>query len=195
MNKMFATLSAVIVLACSLLIYHFVMDDSHVERTNSHSQLSLIDALHVGMVAAKKWNPEAVLLYVTSVDDGLGKTSGQEGTRSRWNLQVGAPANKRAVIAIRDGKVDKVIPGIGNYNSEWMVSTDKVKIDSTVAVLKSIRSRHLLPGDGWANGYHFILQAGEGLTTILVIGRDDQDQLQQIEFDAVTGRILSGQGE
>lgn len=190
MKKLCATLSAVIVLACSLLVYRFV-EDTSTEKTNS-SQLSLLDALYVGMFAAKKWNPEAVPLYLTSVDDDLGEISGQEGTRSRWNLQVGAPGVQRAVIAIRQGKVERIIAGAGSYQPECIVAANQVKVDSTTVADQSMRTGKLKPGSGWANGYHYILQAVEGAPTITIVGRNEHNHPRQIAFDAATGRILSG---
>ncbi|NEZ41221.1 hypothetical protein [Paenibacillus alvei] len=191
MNKWCATLSAVIVLACSLLVYRYVEDTSIEKQIGARGQLTLLDALYVGMFAAKKWNPDAVPLYLTSVDDDLGEASGQEGTRDRWNLQVGAPGVQRAVVAIRYGKVERIITGVGPYRPEYIVAADRVKIDSTTVADQSKRASNLKPGRGWANGYHFILQAVEGVPMITIVGRDEHNQLRQIDFDAGTGRILS----
>lgn len=191
MRKLGAGLSAVIVLASSLLVYKYDSEPSNGATSRSHSQLSLIDALHVGMLAAKKWDADAIPLYMTSVDDELGDASGQEGTRSKWNLQVGTSANKRAVVVIRNGKVEKIISGGDPYDQKFAIATDRIKMDSTIAISKSKRTSHLLPGKGKENGYHFILQGGGRFATITVVGRDEHDRIRQIKFDAVSGRILS----
>lgn len=181
-----AMLGIVIVLACAFVVY----SNMSVSRI-ALQQLSVKEALHVGMLKAKQWDSSAVPLYLTSVDDGLGETSGQEGKRSRWNLQVGTPDHRRAVVSIRNGRAEKVYPGVGPFSPDMVVSSEGINMDSPQLVIKSKQERNLLPGIDWANGYHFVLQASNGHSTITVVGLDNTTKPQQIIYDSFSGEIMN----
>ncbi|MCE5172282.1 hypothetical protein LQV63_23670 [Paenibacillus profundus] len=188
-KKIYTLLGIVIIFACAFVIQRNIADSKAIHF--DPQQLTVMEALHAGMLEAQKWDSGAVPLYLTSVDDELGKKSGQDGRRRRWNLQVSTPDHKRAVVSIRDGIVEKVYPGVGPYIPEMVVSSEEINIDSPQLVIKSKQERNLLPGIDWANGYHFVLQVLNGQSTITVVGLDNSTKLQQIIYDSSSGEIMN----
>lgn len=153
--------------------------------TSTHTEeVTLQEALELGMAKALEWDASAVPFYLTSVDDEFGSISGQQGRRERWNLQVGTPDNKRAVIAIRKGDVEGLYPGVGPFVDTHVIKREEVVFDSPELLSRSRTEHDLLPGKDWANGYHFVLQVLDGKATITVIGLDKELHQQKIVFES-----------
>ncbi|SUA98633.1 hypothetical protein [Paenibacillus thiaminolyticus] len=152
--------------------------------SSSSEEITLQEALELGMATAWEWDSSAVPFYLTSVDDESGPSSGHQGKRERWNLQVGTPDNKRAVIAIRKGAIEGLYPGVGPFVETHVINREEVVFDSPELLSRSKTEHDLLPGKDWANGYHFVLQVLDGKSTITVIGLDQALHQQKIVFES-----------
>ncbi|WP_237096867.1 hypothetical protein [Paenibacillus dendritiformis] len=154
-------------------------------------EVTLQEALALGMEKALEWDGSAVPFYLTSVDDEFGTLSGEQGRRERWNLQVGTPDNKRAVIAIRKGVVEGIYPGVGPFVDTHVIKREEVVFDSPELLTRSRAEHDLLPGKDWANGYHFVLQVLDGKATITVIGLDKASHQQKIVFESSSSLTMN----
>jgi hypothetical protein len=159
--------------------------------------LPIENAINVGYDAARIWRNNAQLQYVMSQDTDLDlaarRPPGLDGRRRAWALQFKDPqTHEFIVIQILDGKVQD----IDEAGTDERPGVDLGKVNlSGVTIAEKARKMNLLPGKGWAVGYHFILawdsQFGH---YIEVLGLTAQGKEAHLLFDPKTGLVLSSLG-
>lgn len=76
-------------------------------------------------------------------------------------------------------------------NNENIVDLNKIHFDSDKIVDKAKKEYNLLPGKGWAEGYHFVLRKLNSDPTVEVVGRDKKGRFIKIIFNARTGKFVT----
>lgn len=165
-----------------------------INKINSNNNtITLIEAYDIGIKSAKKWNQEAKLYTLTSVDDeNTTKDEGKEGKRRRWNLMFGAKnVNQSLIITIDSGKVVTYEELNGKLISDFLISDNDQIIDSTDAITIIRKQYELRPGIEWAKGYHYTISKSYENIIMQVFGLDSDNYLSKITLDAITGEVLS----
>lgn len=155
------------------------------------SQLSLKEAVNLGWRHAAAWDPEAVLISASSVDDEYEEEGkGNNGRRRFWNLIFAVPEKDRSLIlTIRDGQVQlKETKDV--YQAAEGVQVHEIIVDSPQLVKRARDKYHLLPGVTWAEGYHFVLFKSENVLFAAVVGLNEKEQYTKIFFDPQDGSYL-----
>lgn len=153
--------------------------------------LTLKGALNLGWSYASDWDPRAVLISATSVDDEeKDGVKGQDGRRRFWNLIYAVPEEKRSLIlSIRNQKVQQIETG-DLYQAEEGIEQSEIQVGSPWLVRKARTAYHLGPGTNWAEGYHFIVFKSGKTPFITVVGLNPKGKLTKIYFDPRDGRYL-----
>lgn len=181
-KKMFSILLIVLVSAC---LYYQIYKENNYEIT-------LIEAYEIGIQEAKKQEPDAELIHVSSIDDNY-KNQGINGKRRYWNLTFTSLRKQKSIlITIHDKKIVHVVPLKNNANKNQLISINDIKYDSPYFINKAINEYKLKPGKGedWASGYHYGLFKTDNRTLIKVVGRDENNNFTKIYFDAKTGEKI-----
>lgn len=129
-------------------------------------ELSLKEAISLGLDKAEKWNENAYLVKLTSTDETMGGTRGAEGKRYNWNLFFEAPSkNHQFRIMISEGGIKETLVGQGTINGN-PITLDDIKFDSPSLVEIAQKKYNLQKGVDWATGYHFLLDSEKGKLTV-----------------------------
>ena len=92
--------------ACLLVILLvFINLVSHV-GADSDGEITLKEAVDIGLQRAKEWNENAILTSVNSVDETMGGSRGETGKRFKWFLIFIVPStDDYALIGISEKKI------------------------------------------------------------------------------------------
>ncbi|MEK4713794.1 WD40/YVTN/BNR-like repeat-containing protein [Sporosarcina sp. FSL K6-5500] len=152
-------------------------------------ELTLKEAINLGLNRAKKWNENAYLVIVTSVDEDMGGTRGATGKRYKWTLSFEASStDQQLFVLISKGEISGVDEGKGASFGE--IKLDDIKFDSPDLVKFAQKKYGLQKGVDWATGYNFILNGENGKPTVTVLGNDKDSLFTRITFDARNGEIV-----
>ena len=69
---------------CFLVIFLVIVNLIGREGIASDGEITLKEAIDIGLQRAKKWNGNATLTSVNSVDETMGGSRGETGKRFKW---------------------------------------------------------------------------------------------------------------
>ncbi|QTD42628.1 hypothetical protein [Sporosarcina sp. Te-1] len=154
-------------------------------------ELSLKEAISLGLDRAKKWDKESYLIKLTSVDETKGGTRGVKGKRYNWNLFFETPnKNQQFIVGISEGEIKGTHVGQGTINGD-PITLDDIKFDSPYLVRTAQEKYELQKGVDWATGYHFLLDSENGKPIATVLGNDRDSLFTRISFDVRNGEIVN----
>lgn len=174
------------------VIYLLIIKDNNAQSEDS---ISMKEAYNIACGAIHKENPHALLYSMGSADSMYNpedKTAGKSGLRKYWNLHFAVPDTAdHWIIMIRNKRIKDIIKVTG-------FSMDKTDfIDEMNSLINSKEALHiakdeynLKPGEGWAIGYHFLLNKISGINIIVVVGRDTSDNFARISINAKTKEVI-----
>ncbi len=160
------------------------------EGIATDGEITLKEAIYLGVDRAKKWNENAYLTFLTSVDDTRGGTRGATGKRYNWTLSFESPSTDQQIfVFISKGQVSGTHEGKGPSFGE--IKLDDIKFDSSQLVEIAKKKYDLQKGIDWATGYHFTLDVDDGKPTVTVLGNDRAKRFTRISFNAQNGEVVS----
>ncbi|MEH6908763.1 hypothetical protein, partial [Neobacillus drentensis] len=176
----------------SSLFYLGFKNENKAASDVSNKELSLKEAINLGLDRAKKWNENASLSRVSSVDEKMGGSRGGTGKRYKWHLNFMVPGtNKALLLGISKGEISTFQeyeePNDGGY-----LKLDIIKFDSP-HLLKIAKQKYALQkGVDWATGYQFTLSRdNNGKPTVTIFGLDKDNLFTRINLDPKNGKITS----
>ncbi|ERI95436.1 hypothetical protein HMPREF1982_00179 [Clostridiales bacterium oral taxon 876 str. F0540] len=160
----------------------------------SEKPLTLISAYKTAYHKAIKLDKNAKLITMTSGDNPEESTHdiGEDGKRRFWTLEFALPSkNEGVIITIRDAKIELVKEyRKDNINIKELLDNKEINFDSSDVLKKSKKTYNLLPGKGWAIGYHFILQKVNNMPTLSVLGVDLSGYKTNIQYNSLSGEEI-----
>lgn len=162
-------------------------------KSNKIRPTTLKESIDIAYSTARKWNPNAKIYYVSSVDDEEKDSYDNSlGKRRVWNFQFQVPNTKlNYLINIKDGQVVNSKQVESLVFNEYLVSVEEVNIDSPYVLKKAIEKFNIKPGKVWADGYHFSIGKGNGKIFITVTGINDDGYMTKVNVDIVSGEIIN----
>lgn len=167
-------------------------------RSHDIAAVPIEQAIHLSDQEAQRWRPGAELQFVTSQDTDMDlqdrRIPGTDGRRRAWVLQYVDPRDHHAIlIQVWDGKAKRT----AHEAQDEGVSLKAHEVRAVGRLLtKSADKNGLLPGEGWARGYHFRLEYDYTASqhVIAVFGVDRNGERHALTASARTGNILSATG-
>lgn len=162
-------------------------DQSKFKITNE--ELTLKEAIVLGLSTAKKWDVNAAFYKLTSSDEQSGGTRGETGKRYNWNLFFTVPGSeKQLLVGISKGVIYLEEEIIGSKDT-IPIDLKDIKFDSP-ELLKIVKERYdLRKGEDWATGYHFTLDTIDNKTIATVVGIDKDKLFTKVNIDPIKGKI------
>ncbi|MEK4404793.1 hypothetical protein MKZ26_10250 [Sporosarcina sp. FSL K6-6792] len=160
------------------------------EGIASDGEITLKEAIDIGLQRAKEWNVNATLSRINSVDETKGGSRGDTGKRFIWSMFFVVPGTDDfALIGISEKKITVFRPD--KQSPDPTISYDEIKLDSS-DVLQLAKDKYgLNPGKDWATGYHFTLDNIDGIPILTVFGNDRDSRFTRISFNAKNGDVVS----
>lgn len=160
------------------------------EGIASDGEITLKEAIDIGLQRAKEWNVNAILTSVNSVDETMGGSRGETGKRFKWFMTFIVPGTDDYVlIGISEKKITVFSPG--KQTPDPSIPYDKIKLDSSDALQLAKDKYGLQQGKDWATGYHFTLDSTDGIPTLTVVGNDRDSRFTRISFNAGNGDVVN----
>ncbi|KOP81338.1 hypothetical protein ACFFHH_15190 [Cytobacillus solani] len=154
-----------------------------------NEELSLKEAIILGLNKAKDWNQDATLFNVTSVDEDMGGTRGEGGKRYDWTLNFIVPGtDKHLLVGISKGVIFNQREVDGPKDTIPM-ELDNIEFDSPELLNIAKEKFDLRKGEDWATGYHFTLDNIDDKPTVTVFGTDKDNLFTRININPKTGKI------
>ena len=183
-------------LYCVLTIFILaIVFTYHSNSSASSKEFSLLEACRFAKEKAREeWSKDAEIYYVLSVDDREkeSKSKGEHGKRRYWNVILAKPGtDDQMLYTIHNQKIVEKLALTEPVNNENIVDLNKIHFDSDKIVDKAKKEYNLLPGKGWAEGYHFVLRKLNSDPTVEVVGRDKKGRFIKIIFNARTGKFVT----
>ena len=153
-------------------------------------EITLKEAIDIGLERAKEWNVNATLTSVNSVDETMGGSRGETGKRFKWTMIFIVPGTEDfVIIGISEKRIalfraSKQTPGP-------IIPYDDIKLDSSDALRLAKDKYGLKQGIDWATGYNFTLDNIDGMPILTVVGNDRDNHFTQISFNAQNGEVVS----
>ncbi|MFJ7730772.1 hypothetical protein ACIQXF_02640 [Lysinibacillus sp. NPDC097231] len=156
----------------------------------SDREITLKEAINIGLQRAKEWNVNATLSRVNSVDETMGGSRGETGRRFNWFMIFVVPGTDDYVlIGISEKKITVFRPG--KQTPDRTIPYNEIKLDSS-DVLQLAKDKYGLNlGKDWATGFHFTLDSIDGLPILTVFGNDQDNRFTRISFNAKNGDVVS----
>ncbi|MFJ7936363.1 WD40/YVTN/BNR-like repeat-containing protein [Sporosarcina sp. NPDC096371] len=177
-------------ISCLLVIFLVLVNLIGREGIASDGEVTLKEAIDIGMQRAKEWNINATLTKVTSVDETKGGSRGETGKRFIWTMFFNVPgSDDYVIIGISEKKITFFRPG--KQSPDPTIPYDEIKLDSP-DVLQLAKDKYgLKQGKDWATGYHFTLDSIDGTPILDVVGNDRDNRFARISFNAQNGDVVS----
>lgn len=175
-----------------ILIIYLIFIKGNTQNENS---ISMKEAYRIAYEAVLKENPHALLYSMGSADgmyDPEDKSAGKTGLRRYWNLDFAVPnTTEHWIVTVRDKKINDVVKVTGISKDRNDLVDDMNSLINTKEALRIAKEEYKLkPGEGWAIGYHFLLNKVSGTTMIIVVGRDTSNNFARISIDAKTKDVI-----
>ena len=175
---------------CFLVIFLVIVNLIGREGIASDGEITLKEAIDIGLQRAKEWNGKATLTSVNSVDETKGGSRGVTGKRFIWTMIFIVPGTDDFVlIGISEKKITVFEPG--KQTPGPTILYDEIKLDSSDVLQIAKEKYGLKQGEDWATGYHFTLDNIEGTTILTVVGNDRDNRFTRISFNAQNGNVVS----
>ncbi|MGE7694698.1 WD40/YVTN/BNR-like repeat-containing protein [Lysinibacillus sp. NPDC094177] len=177
-------------ISCLLVVFLVFLNLICSEGIASDGEITLKEAINIGLQRAKEWNINATLTSVNSVDETMGGSRGETGKRFNWFLIFIVPGTDDYVlIGISEKKITLFRPSKQSPNPTILY--DEIKLDSS-DVLQLAKDKYgLKQGKDWATGYHFTLDSIDGTPILKVYGNDRDNRFTSISFNAQNGDVVS----
>ncbi|MET3574537.1 hypothetical protein ACFFIY_13685 [Bhargavaea ullalensis] len=176
------------ILASILMALSLVYSNTIKATLDKGAEISLREAINLGLRKARKWNEDAYLISATSVDETMGGTRGTEGKRYKWTLCFeSSSSDQQLFVGISKGEISGTQEGRGP--SFGKVNLGDIKFDSPYLLEIAKEQYNLQKGVDWATGYHFTLDNESGNPTVTVLGNDPDGLFARVSFDARNGEI------
>ena len=160
------------------------------EGIASDGEITLKEAIDIGLERAKEWNVNATLTSVNSVDETMGGSRGETGKRFKWFMIFIVPGTDDYVlIGISEKKITVFEPG--KQTPDPTIPYDEIKLDSSDALQLAKDKYGLKQGIDWATGYNFTLDNIDGMPILTVVGNDRDNHFTRISFNAQNGEVVS----
>lgn len=179
------------IISCFLIVIFLVIVNliGH-EGIASDREITLKEAIQLGLDRAKKWDENAYLVMLTSVDEDMGGTRGATGKRYKWTLSFETTStDQQLFIFISKGEISGIHEGKGP--SSEAIKLDDIKFDSPYLLKIAKEKYDLQKGVDWATGYHFTLDSIDGTPILKVFGNDRDSRFTSISFNAQNGDVVS----
>ncbi|MGE7921494.1 WD40/YVTN/BNR-like repeat-containing protein [Viridibacillus sp. NPDC093762] len=180
-----------VLVTLSIVFSLFYVENKNEKKESSvvGIELSLKEAIKLGLDRAKKWNVNAYVAFITSVDEDMGGTMGGTGKRYNWTMSFeDSSTDQQLIVMISKGKIIESYEGRGPSFGE--IKLDDIKFDSP-DLLKIAKEKYdLQKGRDWATGYHFTIDGEKGKPTVSILGNDRDSLFTRITFDAKNGEIV-----
>ncbi len=178
------------IISCLFVVFLVIVNLIGHEGIASDGEITLKEAIHLGLDRAKKWNENAYLTFLTSVDDNSGGTRGATGERYNWTLSFeDSSTDQQLFVFISKGEISGTHKGKGP--SYGKIKLDDIKFDSPHLVKIAQQKYDLQKGVDWATGYHFTLDRIDGTLILKVLGNDRDNRFTSISFNAQNGDVVS----
>ena len=172
-----------------LIVFLVIVNLIGHEGIASDGEVTLKEAINLGLDRAEKWNENAYLTFLTSVDEEMGGTRGATGKRYKWTLGFESPStDQQLFIFISKGGIIGTHEGRGPSNG--VIKLEDIKLDSSHLVKIAKQKYDLQKGVDWATGYHFTLDSENGKLIVGVLGNDRDSRFTRISFNAQSGEII-----
>ncbi|MBA4495581.1 hypothetical protein ACFO25_15370 [Paenactinomyces guangxiensis] len=159
------------------------------------TEITLKEAVTKANAEAKKWNPLASLILITSADafdpNIKGPTEGKQGKRRMWNLIFGVPGTDQSLLVkIEENKISNVKEIQELVRPGEVVPLDQIAVDSPFLVEQAIQEFGMKPGVHFARGYHFELFSDNHRLFFSVEGLNQRNKRIRVFFNPNNGRYL-----
>lgn len=176
-----------------ILICLFCFSGTYVIGSNKSNPISMKEAYNIAVKDVNRWDSNAKLYYITSVDmpniDSISKQL--SGKRRIWNLTFSVPnSTKHCLITIIDGKVENINKVTALDCTEQLIDFENICINSTDIINNAKKYYDLKPGKIWAKGYHFVLEKDNTNIVLKILGLNKNNQFTKLHYDAKTGKLL-----
>ncbi|MGN7478615.1 hypothetical protein ACTHOQ_12235 [Solibacillus silvestris] len=177
-------------LACLFVIFLVFGNLFDREGIASDGEVTLKEAINIGLRKAKEWNVNATLESINSVDEKMGGSRGETGKRFNWFMIFIVPGTEDYVlVGISEKKITEFRPN--RQTPGPAIPYDEIKLDSSDVLELAKDKFGLKKGKDWATGYHFTLNSIEGIPILTVIGVDQDNYFTRISFNAQNGDVVS----
>jgi hypothetical protein len=173
-----------------LVAFLFFLNFVGREGMASDGEITLKEAINIGLERAKEWNVNATLTRVNSVDETMGGSRGETGRRFKWFMIFIVPGTDDYVlIGISEKKITVFRPS--KQSADPTIPYDEIKLDSSDVLQLAKDKFGLKQGKDWATGYHFTLDSIDGTPILTVFGNDRNHRFTRIAFNAQNGDVVS----
>ncbi|PJO41262.1 hypothetical protein [Lysinibacillus xylanilyticus] len=177
-------------ISCLLVVILVFVNLIGSEGIASDGEITLKEAINIGLQRAKEWNEKATLISVNSVDENMGGSRGEKGKRFYWFMFFMVPGTEDYVlIGISEKKITLFRPG--KQSQVPTIPYDEIKFDSSDVIQLAKDKFRLKKGKDWATGYHFTLDSIDGMPILTVFGNDRDNRFTRISFNAKNGDVVS----
>lgn len=177
-------------ISCLLVVFLVFVNLIGSEGSASDGEITLKEAINIGLQRAKEWNENAKLTSVNSVDEKMGGSRGEKGKRFNWFMIFMVPGTEDYVlIGISEKKITVFRPS--KQSQVPTISYDVIKFDSSDVLQLAKDKFGLKQGKDWATGYHFTLDSIDGMPILTVFGNDRDSRFTRISFNAQNGDVVS----
>jgi len=170
------------------ILFYFLPNQTY--GNTFENEITLKEAVQIGVEKAKEWNKDAGLAWVISVDENKGGSRGFTGRRFNWNFVFINPERTESLIlSVSEKKITNFHPHKGENHYDF-VNPDDIRFDSPTLV-EIVKSKFKLkPGTKWASGYHFKFSIIDDQPCIVVFGLDQKGNFAKVYFNAKNGQVL-----
>lgn len=177
-------------ISCLLVVFLVFVNLIGSEGSASDGEITLKEAINIGLQRAKEWNVNATLSRVNSVDETMGGSRGGTGKRFNWFMFFVVPGTDDFVL-IGISKKKITVFRSGKQTPDPTISYDEIKLDSSEALQLAKEKYGLKQGKDWATGYHFTLDSIDSMPILTVFGNDRDNRFTRISFNAQNGDVVS----
>lgn len=177
-------------ISCALVVFLVFVNLVSSEGIASDDEITLKEAINIGLQRAKEWNEKATLISVNSVDEKMGGSRGEKGKRFNWFMIFMVPGTEDYVlIGISEKKITVFRPS--KQSQVPIIPYDEIRFDSSDVIQLAKDKFGLKQGKDWATGYHFTLDSIDGMPILTVFGNDRENRFTRISFNAQNGDVVS----
>ncbi|TDX89725.1 UNVERIFIED_CONTAM: hypothetical protein BJ099_1395 [Lysinibacillus xylanilyticus] len=177
-------------ISCLLVVFLVFVNLIGSEGIASDGEITLKEAINIGLQRAKEWNEKATLISVNSVDEKMGGSRGEKGKRFNWFMIFMVPGTEDYVlIGISEKKITVFRPS--QQSQVPIIPYDEIKFDSSDVIQLAKDKFGLRQGKDCATGYHFTLDSIDGMPILTVFGNDRENRFTRISFNAQNGDVVS----
>lgn len=171
-------------------------------KTNNIHEISMEDAINIGMNEAEKYYSNLQLTEVHSYDNDKipSETAGSDGKRELWYVTFANNELNNVCILINCGNIE-IVKNFDHAGNSRLLNLDNVHMTSDEAVKKAkdmgLKGGNPNNPEEWISGYNFKMSLGTLTSSpndtkifLEVIGISPNGNFAHIDFNASTGEII-----